>query len=302
MCYKQVAYSCQSLVRVSDRSQDSSVYSAAWGKRTTAKPTDLRPYSKSRACTWRTDEMAEEEVKAVKTVKPDEKWALKDALIAIPFLASALALTWEVGYFSRVRGGAFNLFSISEHISFALQALPIALTASTTVLWWVMVPKGVGGTRSEAFKNGLRVGVPLGVFLVSGIILLILYNKYHIIYTSNWVACAIGGCWTSIELYSPRPIDKWAMVVLGAAGVFGFTMALGFDVANSEVSTPKRLSAIRIGEAEHQVKVLRAGDRGVLYFDPAQKKFGLVPWDSVKKIDWDTGLFPRPTQKPPKGP
>jgi hypothetical protein len=59
------------------------------------------------------------------------KWSLKDALIVIPFLASALALTWEVGYFTRIKGGAFGLFSIAEHLTFALQALPIALAVTT---------------------------------------------------------------------------------------------------------------------------------------------------------------------------
>jgi hypothetical protein len=62
------------------------------------------------------------------------KWSLKDALIVIPFLASALALTWEVGYFARIGGGAFGLFSIAEHLTFALQALPIAMVLSTVTV------------------------------------------------------------------------------------------------------------------------------------------------------------------------
>jgi len=56
---------------------------------------------------------------------------MKDVLIAIPFFASALALTWEVGFFSVIKGGSFGIFSIAEHITFALQALPIALFLST---------------------------------------------------------------------------------------------------------------------------------------------------------------------------
>src|SRR3979409_2359319 len=57
-------------------------------------------------------------------------WAIKDALIVIPFLASAVALTWEVGFFLTIKGSAFGLFTISEHITFALQALPLAMLAA----------------------------------------------------------------------------------------------------------------------------------------------------------------------------
>jgi hypothetical protein len=63
-----------------------------------------------------------------------EPWSVKDGLIAIPFLASALALTWEVGFFVRVKAGAFGIFSISEHLTFALQALPVAFFAATLLI------------------------------------------------------------------------------------------------------------------------------------------------------------------------
>jgi hypothetical protein len=232
--------------------------------------------------------MAEEDA-----LKPDEKWALKDAMIAIPFLGSALALTWEVGYFLRIRGGAFNLFSISEHISFALQALPFALAFSVVIMLWVFVPKDVAGIRRHAFESGRRTSIATGMILASGIYAVLLYYVYHSIYLVTWVGCAVGMIWLVIELFSPKPVDKWAMALLSATAVFGFTMALGFDIANSEVNSAKSLSAIRFGEGELQIRVLRTGERGVLYFDPAQKKFGLAPWDSVKKIDWETGLFPR---------
>ena len=54
----------------------------------------------------------------------------KDALVALPFMGSAIAMSWEVGTFipiSGVGGGTFGLFSLSEHLSFAIEALPIGL-------------------------------------------------------------------------------------------------------------------------------------------------------------------------------
>src|SRR5260370_28217156 len=61
-------------------------------------------------------------------------WSFKDGLVIIPFFASGLALTWEVGFFLRIKGGAFGLFSVSEHITFALQALPAALALAALII------------------------------------------------------------------------------------------------------------------------------------------------------------------------
>jgi hypothetical protein len=61
-------------------------------------------------------------------------WTLKDGLVVVPFLASGLAMTWEVGFFLRIKGGAFGLFSVAEHVTFALQALPVALALTSLII------------------------------------------------------------------------------------------------------------------------------------------------------------------------
>jgi len=54
---------------------------------------------------------------------------LGDASVAVTaygsLLAALLAISYNVGYFLAI-GNSFTLFSISEHIVFALQALPLA--------------------------------------------------------------------------------------------------------------------------------------------------------------------------------
>jgi len=60
---------------------------------------------------WGEASMDEEDIKQSKSPEPSaEKWALKDGLIAIPFIASALALTWEVGFFLRIKGRGIWIF------------------------------------------------------------------------------------------------------------------------------------------------------------------------------------------------
>jgi hypothetical protein len=52
----------------------------------------------------------------------------KDSYIAyIPLLGAAVALTYDVGFFYAIGISFFTLFSLSEHIVFAIQAFPVAL-------------------------------------------------------------------------------------------------------------------------------------------------------------------------------
>src|SRR5471030_1842171 len=64
-------------------------------------------------------------------------------VISVPFLASALALTWEIGFFARIRGGSFGLFTLAEHLTFALQALPLALAVTSVAAMGLMCPGNI---------------------------------------------------------------------------------------------------------------------------------------------------------------
>jgi len=65
---------------------------------------------------------------------------LKDALLIVPLASSCLAITWEVGYFWSLKGGSFGLFTLAEHITFAVQALPLAICLS--VVWVLSLAYG----------------------------------------------------------------------------------------------------------------------------------------------------------------
>jgi hypothetical protein len=62
---------------------------------------------------------------------------VKDYIVVVPTLGTALAISWEVGSFLPIGGIAFGAFSLTEHLVFALQALPIgfivALVASAVI-------------------------------------------------------------------------------------------------------------------------------------------------------------------------
>jgi hypothetical protein len=54
-----------------------------------------------------------------------------------PLLASTIAVTYDVGFFFGSDIGFFTFFSFTEHLVFALQAAPFAVSTAGAVLGWL---------------------------------------------------------------------------------------------------------------------------------------------------------------------
>ena len=235
--------------------------------------------------------MAEEEAVA--------KWSLKDVLIVIPSLASALALTWEVGYFVRIRGGAFGLFSIAEHLTFALQALPIALAMSmvgVTGLVSERISKSVVVRSQPALKlqrilNRYR-SLTILVSIAAGVPLAMWYFGAPLDFALI-VLAAVGLVPYWFVTFAPRQLLlNPAIICGGVLVVFLVALGIGFQSARDQILSRLPLTKLKVGEkgkdteTEVSVRIMRTGERGVLYFDPVAQTFGLLPWGYVKRVDW----------------
>jgi len=109
----------------------------------------------------------------------DATFAPKDYLVLLPLLASAIALTYDVCYFSAFDVTYFTFFSLSEHIVFALQALPfcvaavliLALSAQLALVFKTsrLLSKLSGGRRPSAYSRSNVPSSCLDRFGLSGI-------------------------------------------------------------------------------------------------------------------------------------
>ena len=79
---------------------------------------------------------------------------IKDWIVMLPLAGSILALTYDVGFFYGIGLPYFTLFSLSEHILFALQVLPQAITA------FLIVPIGVMSYRL-GYRHSQQVTPPI---------------------------------------------------------------------------------------------------------------------------------------------
>ena len=185
-----------------------------------------------------------------------ETWQVKEALIAIPFVASALAMTWEVGFFVGIKGGAFGLFTVSEHITYALQALPIAFVVALILVGQIFqfaVLDKFLGHRIKVVSE--RLGKSRWNFLIFTLSLMMLVLSIFIqpIFVTLRVLAMIS---VLVSLGLVVPVWRIRVLSIGAGvlAVFIITFGIGIDTATKEINSSRPLNEIRIGEKGKEIE------------------------------------------------
>jgi hypothetical protein len=165
-----------------------------------------------------------------------EQWSLRDGLVLVPFLASALALTWEVGYFLKIGGGSFGLFTLSEHITFAIQALPFALGITTLAVILFAMSRSAGSL--------FFIGAVTGAFMV-----LNFATAPDRLDVGEIVLSIITVIpFTMILLLRRRRIAPMIALCVGLAAVFLLAYGYGVQTARLQIISTRSLSVIKVGE------------------------------------------------------
>ena len=142
--------------------------------------------------------------------------------VVVPLIATTLAVTFDVGYFYGLDINYFTFFSLSEHIVFALQALPIVIGILVfapillALQYFIPArPKG-GGKKKELIAAafyfflgafGAAIGLSSGVFLAV------------VTFGSRWFPGALP--------------SKIGITGLVAVSLLGTTFLMGIDMARS---------------------------------------------------------------------
>jgi len=214
---------------------------------------------------------------------------LKDALIFVPFVASAFAVSYEIGTFIPL-GRAFALFSLTEHLLFAFEAVPIAValavllfiaSAITGPIWEVLRQKDSG--RKLRLRFRWLIGWLLLVALAEIALGLTERRAIHIALGFALLVFAGGAASPQRILFRSR-----ISIPLAISLALLVTMALGFDRIRTILNISLPADFIIGGNIKKAVYV-RSGERGLLIFDQTLNEFSFEKWDEVKKISWIRG-------------
>ena len=228
----------------------------------------------------------------------------KDSYLAyIPLLGAAVAVTFDVGYFVALNLSFFTLFSLSEHILFAIQAFPIALV----VVLFSLIAAGAGILLTAFLLERQPPAAPVtpkklhGVQLVAALVLLVLlvlalllFVAYMLYSTPIAIPLAIEmfiglGGWVFISDPYRRAFIATGTVLF----VLTFSFFVGHIFAASAITTadPNNLFQLKIATinpksgAPISGRIIRSGERGVLVYDPAADRLRFLLWEGLSSIE-----------------
>jgi hypothetical protein len=232
---------------------------------------------------------------------------LKLLSIAGPLLASSLAITHDVGFFVGTGIGFFSFFSLSEHLVFALQSLPFAIVPAAALLYWF------GGVWFTFYRTGSRDGMALAEETKdthtvkpdpmkkwrlrsywSGVPLLFLAL---IAVGNGWIRQYVLGFLMVIMIIffgiGAIIYDRWKQRQIRAATAVASVIAtlilsflIGFQQAETVLESKTASETIIVDDNKAlPVRLVRGGDKGVLFFSLDTKKVSFLRWESIKQIE-----------------
>lgn len=236
---------------------------------------------------------------------------VKELLVFVPAAGSALALSWEVGSFLPIGGGSFMLFTLTEHLLFAVQALPVTLA----ILSIVVLPFALNGPLDRMTDRALKriEGLPApsdadpvaelahlrrqvlrlrrGMIALRSIsitlgLLVILWGFHERLAAIIVFGGGLVGA-TMLREAPPAKLRQLPLLSFLLVASLGLAMALGSDYSRLVLNNPRNVVDLKVRQLNKKAVLVRSGERGVLLFEPRTGKFSVEKWDAVDGFDWD---------------
>ena len=231
---------------------------------------------------------------------------IKVLSVAGPVFASTLAITYDVGFFYGSDLGFFTFFTLTEHLVFALQAAPFAMVTAGGVIGWI-VGSWIGyqngqeltakyiespdTDRIEMLKKLEQRDAKIAKYrpyLIGSMLftaaLSFSVRNYTGIITGLFAAASVG-LFPALDELQKKPslqtIIATALVLTSLAIAFSF----GYDRAQSLISSTTPTEMIYTGFQTIPSRIIRSGDKGVLFYSLESKKLRFLRWDAIKNIE-----------------
>jgi hypothetical protein len=175
-------------------------------------------------------------------------------VFVLPIFGTVLAISFDVGYFSGLDINYFTMFTLAEHVVFALEIVPFI------VFLIVLLPISFGiGASALQLQKRLTLLLRWG----SG-------------------AASVAGPYILLH----RALSIKTLSLRGLRLVSSSCFFLGLETARAlEVKTPMHSLTLRAEGTELRGLLIRGGHRGLLFFDTSTRTISFPMWSDVKRIE-----------------
>jgi hypothetical protein len=238
---------------------------------------------------------------------PSSVWTidLKTLTVIGPLFASALAVLYDVGFFAGINIDFFTFFTLSEHLLFALQAIPLAaFTAysaggfflgswigaknTDTLLAKLQAEPDLEKRQALAAPYLARVSrfdrwrskIVICAFAMAGISLGV--GSYVSAFATAVTAILImlKKDWTDLQ-----KLDRKAVAFGASLFILVLAFLTGYERAGHILKTKIASENILIDDKITPARIIRSGERGVLFLSIDTKKLRFIRWDAIKQIE-----------------
>ena len=212
------------------------------------------------------------------------KLETKDYLLLVPTLATGLAVIYELGSFYPLGTVAFSLFSITDHLLWALQMLPysiitVGISITAAIFYNVFFGNSkpiVSSKRSWRRRFfAILLNICIGMFFLA----FGLYDR-----SGTLIVIGIFGL-TLWLLPASRQLFP-AVLLLGALFIVCFVFALGFDGTRRFLNKATPAQFEFSSDNIKNLILVRSGNHALLLFDRDLQQFSFVKLDELKSIVW----------------
>jgi hypothetical protein len=183
------------------------------------------------------------------------------------------------GYFSGTNIYLFSVFSLTEHLVFALEAIPFGLLAAAFAGMVMLTYRALNSILGERIdKRWLPTG---SGFAMTALSLYSLANHINEL-VALFVLLAIGFFLSAV----PFKLAKEVLPTYTAFSVLLVALIAGLQFSRSVGSQNLSSDTVVAGEKEIEIKgkLIRSGDKGIMFYDAGTKLITILRWDAIKRI------------------
>jgi hypothetical protein len=222
-----------------------------------------------------------------------QELSIKDVILCAPLLGSLLALSFGAGSFFALGANYLMLFSLSEHLTAALAALPFATIVALGVIGIPFMEKIHDSIKKSELVYGFA---RRHLFLTSVLALVLLIGAVLITAFSIKLLIADGfPAFVPIPIiivggaiaYRMRPrypiLTLYALLVVSVVTSF----LLGFGIEGHVLQENDEPYIVTTSGVEHRGVLLYGGDKGILFYDSEARRTRYFRWEWISALSRD---------------
>lgn len=198
----------------------------------------------------------------------------KIAIAAVPFISGTgllLGFAYGAGYFRAIDPRLYFLFSLSEHILFAVQILPLGMCLVAALILMTV------GQEAETVRFGALAPSQITSIILSGVL------AYFIATLALVIAIGVAVVWLIFVVELVKRKGLLIRLVVYFIPLFVIAYMLGYSKSILDQTQPFAHELTFQGESAVQGTLMRSGSQGILYVN-AQRRVTFRKSESVVSI------------------